>query len=680
MGGPAEDRRARAQERVLRQAIADLTAEVHDLQAQLAALAEVREAQRDGAARVPAAAASATAPPPASGPSAVLRRLGKGAIRGTVGAVRRVWRAADPAQRYVVAPRLVGKPVDSLPVITVVVDAAVRPDRSGVLRELARQTAPPAEVVFWDRRVGSVARLAADGSDLSNAPARTDEELRASVGGDFLIEVPAGLRGVPSTWLESLQWLLASEQLAFVRAFASPVDEDDIADELLGCARSLWRQGGVDFERLVQAAAARPVVGKTVGLAGRLDAAVPRLASLGRDSREVVCRTGRYDVWAGNRAGPVEHRLRPIPPLEPGEGSAPETVLVLVAAPLVGGSAGVVGEAVRSLRDRLRFVVASTAADHRIGVARALALEGLGATVYELGTTLQAEVWPSAVARIASRYRPATALVVGDDSRLAPVLSDLRASGVRIAALASGGSAPLDGVDVRLVGDGIHGGEDRGVRRGGTQLAVAAGWLVPDQGSVVSEPRRAAIRRELGIPPERRLVVTATDLVPTGRPEDVVVVADRLRGEPDVSFVLIGDGQLAGTVVDLIGFLGVHNVRLRRPTHHLDELAAAADLVLDPSDEPVARPLVAAALAAGVPVVAAPGGGAESLIGEIGGGVVVGTVGDPDGLAGAVQAVLGSGLKPDVARAREVLARQRSETAGAITEALRGAAIRPVVA
>jgi len=38
-------------------------------------------------------------------------------------------------------------------------------------------------------------------------------------------------------------------------------------------------------------------------------------------------------------------------------------------------------------------------------------------------------------------------------------------------------------------------------------------------------------------------------------PEDVVVVADRLRREPGITYAVVGDGPLAGSLLDLAGFL-----------------------------------------------------------------------------------------------------------------------------
>lgn len=602
-----------------------------------------------------------------------MRRLGKRVIRATVGAARLVWRAADPAQRYVVAPRPMSEPGAQLPSLAIVVDAGDWSEDGIVRRELAGQSAGPYEVAIWDRTSGSVEVRPADRSDPRRTTARTVGELVASVEADYLVELTAAARGLPSTLLECLQWLLASERLAYLRVFVAPVEDDgDEPGVLMPCARSLWRPGTVDLEGLAALAAERPVVGKTVGLAGRLDAAVPRLAPLGPDSRAVVCRTGRYDIWAGNRAGPVEHLLQPLPKEPSGTPEGRPSLLVVVAAPLTGAAAGLVAATVREVSAAVRVVVVSTAADDILGVRRALQLERLGATVYELGTSLQPEIVPSAVERIAARLQPASAIVVGSNPLLEPSLSRLRSDGVRIIGLPAGGFELAAGVDAQLVPDGGRVGEEADAEAGEGSVPASAAWLLTPERSEVTDERRRRIRDELGVSPGERIVLTVGDLVPAGRPEDVVVVADRLRDLSGVRFVVVGEGRLATVVIDLAGFLGVDSLLLRSPAHPLEELVAAAEVVLDPSDEPVARPAVAAALAAGVPVVTAPGGGAGALIAGIGGGVVAAAVGDAEGLADGIRAVLDGGERPEPARARDLLALRRDETAVAVRRAVLG--------
>ena len=677
--GPAPERQARARERVLQEAVDDLKAEVRDLRAQLDAVTAACERLRTGGAAVPAASSGIVIPPSqGTGPAAALREGGKRAIRGTLGAVRRLWRVADPAQRYVVATRLSPVPAATPPVVTVVVAAETAAGAGADrLQELERQSAGRLEVAVWDRRRGTAELRGAGGGERRRVAAGSRDELLAVVSGSYLATLSGGGGSLPSTLLETLQWLISSEDLAYVRVLAGPTEDDgDRWPEMLLCRRELWQPEGIDLVALAGLAPRQPVVGKAVGLAGRLDAAVPRLATLGPGSGRVVCRTGRYDVWAGNRSGPVLHPLRPLPrdagPVE----SEPPAVMVVAVSPVEGGAAAVLAAAVRELRGSARVVVAATAAERARSVRRALLLERLGATVYELGSALEPEVWPSAIERIAARSAPGTVLVVGRDRRLDEAIARLRAGGARIVALPAGGGAAFPMTDVRLVADAPPEALEAAVGGPARPTPVPAGWLHPGAPPEVPAPLRERVRSELGVAANRFLVVTAGDLVADARPEDVVMVADRLRREP-IALALIGDGPLAGSVRDLASFLGVEALRIRVPQHPLEELVAAADLVLDPSFEPVVRPSVAAALAAGVPVVTAPGGGAERLIAEIGGGAVAGSLGDPDQLAEAVLRLRASGVRPSPERALAVLAGQRQAGAGAIRRVLLGGAGPP---
>lgn len=673
---PSPERRARARERVLRQAVDDLTAEIRDLRAQRDAISEAYEQLRAGVA-APAGAGQALSPPPQQpGSAALLRRAAKGLIRGTLGSVRRLWRVADPAQRFVVDLRLAREPAAALPSITVVVDAGADAGRaSDRLAALAAQTAEQLEVAVWDRGSDALEVRSPRGVDVRRAAAASRDELLSAVTGSYLATLGEGVPELPTTLFETLQWLLSSEDLAYVRVFAPPVDDDgDPPPQLLLCRRELWQLDGIDLAGLAARAARRPVLGKTIGLTGRLDAAVPRLATLGPGSGRLVCRTGRYDVWAGSRSGPVPHQARSLSAGPDAGNRDRPALLVLAAVPMIGGAAGLVAATVRELRGSGRCVVVSTAADHALGAARALQLERLGATVYELGSTLPPEIWGSAVDRIATGLTPGAVLAVGHDPRLDGAVGRLQAGGARIVALPVGDGPSFGGADARIVADDLPGRADAPRGEAEDQVPVPAGWILEVVARGTAPQQRQRVRSELGVPEDRRLVVAVTDLVAAGRPEDVVVVADLLRREPGLCFVLVGDGPLAGSIRDLISFLAVDTLHLRRPRHSLAELAAAADLVLDPSSEPVARPLVAAALAAGTPVVTARGGGAGRLLTETGGGVVVGSIGAPHELAAAVRQVLADGRRPAQERALGILARQHEAGSDAIRRVLRGAA------
>ena len=104
------------------------------------------------------------------------------------------------------------------------------------------------------------------------------------------------------------------------------------------------------------------------------------------------------------------------------------------------------------------------------------------------------------------------------------------------------------------------------------------GWPQIEGTEAPSPQRRLETRGDLGVPVDRFLVVTATDLVARSRPEDVVMVANHLRDEQGLEMLLVGEGPLESHVVDLMGYLGPSGLRLCRPRFALHDLVAAADL------------------------------------------------------------------------------------------------------
>jgi len=606
---PAASRQHAAELQQLRETVEDLTAQIRDLENQLAAVLKAREAGRPevlavGAAGDPVVPGS----PPDRGPTAALKRTAKRAIRGSLGVARLVWGAADPAQRHVVAVRHAAEPVASLPQLTVVVEGTEIPT------SLVQQTLEGLEIALWDRTEGTLASLTLDGVETTRATVRDRDDMLAVIGGDYIMTLPAAAPCLSASLMERLQWLVASERPHYVRVIDDGDDRDaDLADFLMLCSRNVWEpESSPALDRLEEVARTSPLLGLTVGIADGIDAVVPRLGSLGPGSHGVVCRTGRFDVWAENRTGPVVHEVSPLP-----EASSPisedddrPTVMVVAATSLDGGYDQVAAGVVASLIDDVRLVVVTIAADHGLSLRRAAEIERAGPLVFELGSVLDPSVWPSAVDRLLSRFDPSTVLVLGSDDRLSASWSALEDRGRRL---------------VRLGG------------RGSGTAGLPAGWPAVAVPEDIQPQRVLEVRAELGVPVDRFLVLTAIDLVQRTRPEDVVTVADRLRNEPGLEFLLVGEGPLEGQLVDLMRYLERVNVRLRRPRHTLHELVAAADLLFDPAEDAVVKPAVFAAAAVGTPVVTTSGGGVETMFPGSGpAGLVVEEVGDTKVLADAI--------------------------------------------
>jgi glycosyltransferase involved in cell wall biosynthesis len=615
--GPTPAQRDDAQLRQLRETVQELTAQVLDLERQLAAVSVLRESLSDvneGPQR-----ADIPAQPLPAGTTALLKRTAKRAIRGTLGVARMVWVAADPAQRHVVAVRQTDEPAGGLPKLTVVVEADEIPE------QLVRQTIEEFEVALWDRLEGTLAVLTLDGVEAGRSTARTRDELLALMSGDYVLWMPPGSIEISATLLETLRWVAASESPLYIRVPVPGTSPNDgrPARVMIAASREVWAPDtGVDLDRLADAAASRPLVGKTVGIAGDMDVAVPRLGSLGPGSHGVVCRTGRYDVWARNSAGPVEHRVRPLPHPPSSEkpgGSDRPTVMVIAAGPLTGGTDDLVAGTVAALIGHADPVVVTTSARSDLDLARAEQMERLDVPVYELGSMLDPSVWPSAVDGIARECGARAVVIVGADPWVETAADSLAERGVGVLRLpAENGPIPR-------------------------------GWPAAPRLSHVPANHRRAVRRELGVGEDRHLVMVAADFVTSSRLEDVASVAEELRGQRETVFMVVGDGPLVGHILDLVRYLDLDNVRVRRAHHDLSDLVAAADLVLDTSEGVAVRPALVAAVVAGTPVVATPGAGARELLESTGGrGIVVNSVGDPGVIAAAIRRVRTSvGTPPD---------------------------------
>jgi glycosyltransferase involved in cell wall biosynthesis len=529
--------------------------------------------------------------------------------------------AADPNQRYVVALGLGDRIADALPSITVVIETTGDP--AEVLPTMrASRTAAGIETALWNRSTARLALQSANGGELRELSAVNPEQLTKALRGRFILGLTSPAMELSPTLLETLRLLVASEKLHFVRIVRQAGGERGPGPgEMILASRELWHPDDpVDLDRLQAVAKSHPVLGKTVGLAGRLEFELPTLGTLGQESRGVVFRSGRYDVWAGNPRGPVPHPVSPLPAgMAPGPTGDRPTVMVVLAVPLEAGIDDLVAGVLGQLTDDADFVVVSTAADHELALERVARLERSVGSVYELGSILDWRAWPSALERLARNHAASTVLLVGEDPRLDRALNALHASGLRIVVM------PVDRNPVHqpaadcwlCVGrEQLARLNEIGIDEGRI-VPVPVGWpgLADDLG--VGAERARDIRTQLGVPAGTRLVMTVTDLVPRARPEAVISVADRLRDEPDLRFLLVGEGPLAGSLLDLVRYCRLDTLIIRSPKHSAAELVAAADVVLDTADQAPFRAAVVAALASAKPVVSSWGRDAESLLAAV---------------------------------------------------------------
>ena len=152
--------------------------------------------------------------------------------------------------------------------------------------------------------------------------------------------------------------------------------------------------------------------------------------------------------------------------------------------------------------------------------------------------------------------------------------------------------------------------------------------------------RSSAVRRSLGV--ETGTLVTYAGLHGMAQGlEAVVEAAYLLRQTKGLEFRFIGEGPVKTALVRRAESLGLVNVRFlpAMPREEVRSILASSDIIV----VPLARPLFGAvpsklyeAMASGVPVVVATGGGAHRIVEESGAGLSV-TPGNAHEIAEAIQ-------------------------------------------
>ncbi|HTN51032.1 MAG TPA: glycosyltransferase family 4 protein, partial [Anaeromyxobacter sp.] len=146
----------------------------------------------------------------------------------------------------------------------------------------------------------------------------------------------------------------------------------------------------------------------------------------------------------------------------------------------------------------------------------------------------------------------------------------------------------------------------RGVEPGKVEIVPV--WLDPAE--VRPAARENAWRTEQAIPPGTFVVLYAGTIGIVSGAEVMVEVADRLRGEPDLLFLFVGEGQVKAAIEEATRARGLPNVRFLplQDRARLGEVQATADLsvvTLAPGRARTSVPSkVVGYLAAGRPVLA----------------------------------------------------------------------------
>jgi glycosyltransferase involved in cell wall biosynthesis len=170
---------------------------------------------------------------------------------------------------------------------------------------------------------------------------------------------------------------------------------------------------------------------------------------------------------------------------------------------------------------------------------------------------------------------------------------------------------------------------------------------------------RAKVRSELGVGREERLVTLVARLVPIKRIDRFLRVAQRLSADPDVRFLIVGDGDLheelrgspdAVALGDRVIWAGIRR--------DMPAIYRASDVVVLTSDNEGTPVSLIEALASNTPVVSANVGGVPTVVVHDQTGLVV-ERNDEEGFADAVRTVL---LSPGLASRLAAAGRQHAHS------------------
>ncbi len=405
------------------------------------------------------------------------------------------------------------------------------------------------------------------------------------------IELSGGVADLPAGYLELALRTLAAEDLFFLE-LRGRTDAAGADLELWLCRREWpWRSAADLGRKLAALPPGGPLLGRRIVLDGDPHAGAGPAALADFEIR------AEYWLRPGAPGG-IELRARLGRPAgSPADSgpSSPGRVAIVATRPLDGGLEVWTAAALRALSAQGRETLLAATWDLRASHRSLAEVAPRGVPLYPLATFAAPELRAALLARLLESAGVDTLIQVGPGEGVfdQPALQELLGR-CRVVDL------PLPILPGAPLALGRPAGQvDR-------TLDLAAGDLpLPAAGH---QPRgaaaRAAARERLGVPPGAFLACQVADLVPGERPEDLVELAHRC---PDIFFLQVGRGGLAGRRDDLLRFRGAANVRCLSGAD-LGEVLAAADVVLALGEPSVWPFPVFAALAAGIPVLGRPAG------------------------------------------------------------------------
>jgi glycosyltransferase involved in cell wall biosynthesis len=156
-----------------------------------------------------------------------------------------------------------------------------------------------------------------------------------------------------------------------------------------------------------------------------------------------------------------------------------------------------------------------------------------------------------------------------------------------------------------------------------------------------------AIKARLGLPAGRKVVTMMGRLHPQKRPVDFIEIARRCGDDPELIFLMVGDGPLGDTVNNLLAQSPLPNFYRRTFYKPSRDIFAISDVTVLTSEYEGMPMVVLEAQSMGKPVVATDVGNIRQVLEKTGGGQSVARVGDIAGLVSAIRQTLSQPPAPE---------------------------------
>jgi len=297
---------------------------------------------------------------------------------------------------------------------------------------------------------------------------------------------------------------------------------------------------------------------------------------------------------------------------------SPPGALILVDEPLIGGSEEHLSWLVTQLGESTRCVVVSIAEQQWFCARRLRMLSNLTPLVYNLSLSHPPALWQNLLERLINKYNISHLLHFGLgqwfyerlDQLLVrfPTLTVIDQVANASHCLAAYRHHALFGMithhlAVTNQAATLLGSVDELDAHSVFDVSIGVVHDTEPVTRTAAHTRR--LRDQLGIPSEKTVIGMWADLVPEKRPEDFVALAARFKRNPQLYFLLAGDGPLATTVSDLVRLFQLERFILDTNGLNRFDLLAVADIACTTSESEPYPVFPLAALGSGTPMVAA---------------------------------------------------------------------------